>query len=56
MVLNRNAGYLNGVEIKNYDLILDDIRDDSLKGSKMWISPQSSYAIYSSVADKVRYY
>ncbi|CAF0783175.1 unnamed protein product [Brachionus calyciflorus] len=44
--------YLDGVVMRNYTDILDDIRTDSLKGYKIWVAPQSSYAIYSSVSDK----
>ncbi|RNA02064.1 Xaa-Pro aminopeptidase [Brachionus plicatilis] len=44
--------YLNGVELRNYSKIFDDIKQDSMNNYKTWISPQSSFAIYNSITDK----
>jgi Xaa-Pro aminopeptidase len=44
--------HLNGVQIKDYNQITNDISQFSTKNKKIWISPMSSYAIYNAVTNK----
>lgn len=44
--------HLDGVIDKDYDQIIDAIKNYSAKEFKIWISPMSSYAIYSAVRNE----
>ena len=45
--------FLNTIEILEYNSIVDDIKEYVDSGSKIWISPESSYYIYSTITNKV---
>jgi hypothetical protein len=48
--------FLNTIEILEYNSIVDGIKEYVDSGSKIWISPESSYYIYNSITNKVFFF
>ena len=46
--------HLKGIRISDYNQITVDIEEFSKQNKRIWISPSSSYFIYSSIKNKVR--